>query len=149
MQLSGAGSRAESDPRDLDRAWAATVFALVSGVLFMVAAASAAWLPLQYRRVEIPTRNWLAAWAHFDGRWYLLIARAGYGLGHGHRRSAAFFPAYPLVVRAATVFGVSFLAAGVGITLICGALAVILFRIWLSERLVSSLPSPPGLSSHG
>ncbi len=37
----------------------------------------------------------LAPWAHWDGYWYLSIARFGYAV----KESAAFFPLYPLLVH--------------------------------------------------
>jgi len=128
-------SEAGSTDSGSDAIWCASVFALVAGALFAVVAASAAWLPIRRDPTQVRTRDWLAAWAHFDGRWYLRIARGGYEFGRARHSGVSFFPAYPLAIHAATLFGVSFLAAGVGTTLVCGALAVILFRVWLSERM--------------
>ncbi|HYZ14019.1 MAG TPA: mannosyltransferase family protein [Actinomycetota bacterium] len=48
--------------------------------------------------------NLFTAWERFDALWFLRIADEGYRLGDG---SAAFFPLFPLVVRA-----VSFVAGG-------------------------------------
>src|SRR4051812_29226269 len=39
----------------------------------------------------------VTAWERADGLWFLRIADGGYGLGDG---SAAFFPLYPLAIRA-------------------------------------------------
>src|SRR3990170_5364064 len=41
--------------------------------------------------------NAFAAWERFDALWFLRIADAGYRAGDG---SAAFFPLYPLAIRA-------------------------------------------------
>jgi mannosyltransferase PIG-V len=48
--------------------------------------------------------NLVTAWERFDGLWYLRIASGGYRVGDG---SAAFFPLYPLAIRA-----VSFVLGG-------------------------------------
>ena len=48
--------------------------------------------------------NLVTAWERFDGLWFLRIATKGYVSGDG---SAAFFPMYPLAIRA-----VSFLVGG-------------------------------------
>jgi Gpi18-like mannosyltransferase len=48
----------------------------------------------------LPDPGWhnaLTAWERFDALWFLRIADAGYGL---HDGSAAFFPLYPLAIRA-------------------------------------------------
>jgi hypothetical protein len=63
----------------------------------------------------IPEPGWqtlFTAWERFDALWFLRIADAGYGLSDG---SAAFFPLYPLSIRALSIlafghpFGVSLL----------------------------------------
>jgi hypothetical protein len=55
----------------------------------------------------IPDPGWhnlFTVWERFDGLWFLRIAADGYGVADG---SAAFFPLYPLLIRA-----VSFLIGG-------------------------------------
>ncbi|HSJ50144.1 MAG TPA: mannosyltransferase family protein, partial [Actinomycetota bacterium] len=50
----------------------------------------------------VPDPGWhnaFTAWERFDALWFLRIADGGYGLGDG---SAAFFPLYPLLTRAAS-----------------------------------------------
>lgn len=46
-------------------------------------------------------RSFLSVWERFDALWYLRIAEEGYGRGDG---SAAFFPGFPLAVRAVSTF---------------------------------------------
>ena len=73
----------------------------------------------------------------WDGAWYLAIARHGYSMArvsvHGGRRELAFFPLYPLVVRATsavTAPGTSAVAAGISLSLVFGGLAaVVLWRL--------------------
>lgn len=74
-------------------------------------------------------------WQKWDGQWFLRIAQAGYFDDDG---SAAFLPAYPWLVRAATkVFGGDALVAAcvVSWTAFAGALALLfdLFRADLGE----------------
>ena len=45
-------------------------------------------------------QNLFTAWERFDALWFLRIADSGYRLGDG---SAAFFPLYPLTIRAVSV----------------------------------------------
>jgi Gpi18-like mannosyltransferase len=51
----------------------------------------------------IPDPGWhnaFTAWERFDALWFLRIADAGYGTGDG---SAAFFPLYPMAIRAVSL----------------------------------------------
>jgi hypothetical protein len=71
-------------------------------------------------------------WAHWDGVWFVRIAADGYG---AHEHSQAFFPLYPLLVRAlAAVTGGSYVVAGVLVALACYAGAmVLLYRLAKAE----------------
>jgi hypothetical protein len=74
-------------------------------------------------------------WAHWDGVWFVRIAADGYP---AHPASPAFFPLYPLLVRAASMLtGGNLVIAGVLVSLACyaGAMAV-LYRL-ASEELGS------------
>jgi mannosyltransferase PIG-V len=69
----------------------------------------------------------LGSWAHWDGAWYLTIAREGY---HGRYwpPSANFFPGYPTIVRIlAWPFGHVTIVA-VCVSLVCCALALFFFH---------------------
>jgi hypothetical protein len=72
----------------------------------------------------------------WDGAWYVHLAVDGYPDRHGFAAApdaAAFFPGYPLCVRAiAAVTPLSPLAAGVGLSLAAGAVATVL--VWLLAR---------------
>ncbi len=67
--------------------------------------------------------------ARWDSAWYLVIARYGYrpDLGHFTASRTAFFPLYPLGVRAVSWLGSPPIVAGVLISL--GALALALYGI--------------------
>jgi hypothetical protein len=67
--------------------------------------------------------------ARWDSDWYLVIARSGYqpGLGAASARRDAFFPLYPLGVRAISWLGTPPVLAGVLLSV--GALALALYGI--------------------
>ena len=65
-------------------------------------------------------------WARWDGGWFMHIARDGYT---DSTTSTAFFPAYPLLVRAVGwVSGGHDVLAGVVVSLAAAAVAFVLFR---------------------
>jgi hypothetical protein len=66
----------------------------------------------------------LAIFAQWDAGWFLRISEHGYDT----KQSAAFFPLYPLCVRALAVILRSHLAAGVVLSLVAAAVAAGLLR---------------------
>jgi hypothetical protein len=71
--------------------------------------------------------NLFTAWERFDALWFLRIATTGYAAGDG---SAAFFPLYPMAIRAVSfVIGGHPLAAGLLVSnaAFFGALVVLFF----------------------
>lgn len=49
---------------------------------------------------DLPTSSsTLNMWSHFDGRWYLTIARDGYDYTPGQMSGVAFAPLYPMLMR--------------------------------------------------
>lgn len=78
----------------------------------------------------LPDPGWhnaVTAWERFDALWFLRIADAGYATGDG---SAAFFPLYPLAIRAlALPLGGRPLAAGflVSNAALLGAIVILYF----------------------
>lgn len=70
---------------------------------WLVAWAALHWLPHAYvvappgYLIPWALPSWLRAWANWDGYWYLSIARDGYA---GRPMATAFFPLYPLLLRA-------------------------------------------------
>ena len=69
-------------------------------------------------------------WARWDGGWFVHIAQQGYT----DPKTTAFFPAYPLLVRAVGwLIGGHAVAAGVAISLLaCAAAFVLLYELGLS-----------------
>ena len=64
--------------------------------------------------------------ARWDSAWYLLIAKSGYSPNQGAHTlaRAAFFPAYPLVIRAVSLTGLPLIVAGVLVSLCAFAAAL-------------------------
>jgi hypothetical protein len=79
---------------------------------------------------EYVTMGWVA----WDSSWYMRIAQEGYAFTPGQQSSVAFFPLYPLLIRAVQTLGPDVYQSGVLITLLCGPLALILFALWARGR---------------
>jgi hypothetical protein len=77
-------------------------------------------------------------WLQWDAWWYVAIAEHGYTYRPGHMSAVAFFPVYPLLVRAlaATLPGGVPVIAMV-VTAVCGLVTLLLFHRWCSRRLSS------------
>ena len=73
-------------------------------------------------------------WVGWDSGWYKQIAEQGYTYTPGQQSPVAFFPLYPLAIRAVMALGASVYGAGIFITLLCGPLAVVLFTLWARTR---------------
>jgi hypothetical protein len=124
------------------RGWqAVVVFAGVAAVLYLVMATVAPLLPeASGLRLAPPFTgpDWLAGWAQWDSGWYRQIAVDGYSYVVGQQSTVAFFPAYPLAVRAARTVVDDAYVAGIVVTLLAGAGVAALMAGWLRARL-----SPP------
>jgi Gpi18-like mannosyltransferase len=111
----------------------------VAAALFATSAAAVAVLP-HYDGPSPPYRGpgWLEGWAQWDSGWYQFIADHGYTYSPGRQGPAAFFPAYPLLMRAVGAVVGNVFVAGVLVTLASGIGATVLFWRWLQERLDSA-----------
>lgn len=81
----------------------------------------------------LPSLGW-EVFSHFDGNWYRQIATLGYEYQNGiWGDSVAFFPFYPLLVRAVMSIGLPFEVAGTLVNNLAflGALGVVYF--WVEE----------------
>lgn len=83
-----------------------------------------------------PGDHLLGGWFRFDGGWYDVIARQGYSYaGPTAQAPVAFFPAYPLLLRALhAVTNLPVPVLGVLATMACGAGVAVLFHRWCAER---------------
>src|SRR5215216_7297557 len=76
--------------------------------------------------------GFLSYWAHWDGAWYSEIATHGYGVRAPE--STAFFPLYPLFVRAGSSLAGGPAVWGILISLLCTA-----FALYFVYRLAENL----------
>lgn len=67
-----------------------------------------------------------AVWAHFDGAHYLKLAQYGY-VDQG---TQAFFPVYPLLIRAFATLGIGYVTVGQVISLLSLTLTLTLLYLW-------------------
>ena len=116
---------------------AVLTFLAIAGVLWVVSTVASIWLPDPGNQVIPPFLGWrwLQGWAQWDSGWYFAIATGGYGYVPGRQSTIAFFPAYPLAMRAVAVVVGNAYVAGMVVTVAAGAAAVRLFFGWLSARL--------------
>ncbi len=121
------------------RGWqAAAVFVAMAVVLFVVMGVAAPRLPEASGLRLTPAftgPDWLAGWAQWDSGWYHRIASDGYSYVAGMQSTVAFFPAYPLVVRAFGVLIDDPYLAGIAVTFLAGLGVAVLFAAWLRPRL--------------
>jgi len=86
-------------------------------------------VPADFRFDHHPLGFLESAWGHFDGVWFVRIAEHGYGL-----KRAAFFPLYPVAMRALSVVIGKTDLAGIIVSSICYAAALtILYRLVKAE----------------
>lgn len=77
----------------------------------------------------------LGGWCRFDCTWYVDIAQRGYYYTPGKQSSVAFFPGYPLVVRAVDGIVGSPVISTALVTWVAGFAAAVLFALWTTGRL--------------
>lgn len=82
---------------------------------------------------ELARWPFLDMWARWDAQWYERIAREGYFFEPGKQSSVAFFPMYPLLIRAVMTLGPGPLLSGVLLTTALGATGFFLFWKWSSH----------------
>lgn len=88
---------------------------------------------------------WLDMWLRWDARWYADIAQNGYFFRPPEQSSVAFFPLYPLGLRALSkLTGLSPLPLGVALTFACGLAASAVFVRWVKAL----RPGSDALSPH-
>ena len=87
---------------------------------------AAMWMVADATAGDVP--SWLHSWDHWDATLFVKVARFGYG-GYPEHYSdpglVAFFPGEPLLLRAVHVVVPSWVAAGLLISLVAGAVACV------------------------
>lgn len=74
----------------------------------------------------------LDMWVRWDAGWYEQIAAREYTYSATEQSAAAYFPLYPLAMRAVMISGTNVYVAGILLTFIFGAGAVVVFSRWAS-----------------
>ncbi|CAB4323963.1 unannotated protein [freshwater metagenome] len=82
-------------------------------------------------RPGIAGGTWFEGWQRWDAYWYRTIVREGYVSYPGVQSSVAFWPSYPLLVRAVSWAFPSIFITGSIVTLCCGAVSAVLLRRWV------------------
>ncbi|MDP8938663.1 MAG: hypothetical protein M3O23_13210 [Actinomycetota bacterium] len=108
----------------------------VTAALFVVSAVAVAFIPHYDGPSPLYTGpGWLRGWAQWDSGWYQYIADHGYSYTPGQQGPVAFFPAYPLLMRAVDFVVGNVFVAGILVTAASGIGAAVLFWRWVQERL--------------
>jgi hypothetical protein len=124
------------------------LFALGALLACTAAVTVSAWaFPEGYSpaRPTWPHAHTLLGWVRFDAGWYHHIATQGYSYTPGQQSPVAFFPAYPLALRALGALGLDAFLAGVLLTATCGLFAVVLFTLWARTRVEEKTARDAGL----
>jgi hypothetical protein len=74
-------------------------------------------------------------WVRYDAGWYTMIADHGYNYTPGQQSEVAFFPGYPLAMRAVGGLLGNTPLGGIAVTVVCGAGALVAFHRWCRDRL--------------
>lgn len=85
------------------------------------------WAP---HRPGIAGGELFEGWARWDAIWYRTIVREGYVYYPDVQSSVAFWPSYPVVVKAFSWLFPSIFVTGTVVTLVSGASLAVLFRKW-------------------
>jgi len=113
----------------------ASSFAVSRAYIFLAAAAGYHFLPAVERGKSVPLDGWApwfaSYWYRWDANWYMSVIREGYEWADGMQSNVAFFPLYPMLVRASGwLLGGSYLLAGLLLSLSClFAAMVYLYRL--------------------
>jgi hypothetical protein len=130
----GSGSAASTRPVS---SFALRTFAVVGLVLAVVVWLSASFLDQHETdlRPRVAADSVLGGWVWYDAAWYVDIADHGYFYEPMTQSSVAFFPAYPLTVRAVSRLTGDTALAAILTTALCGAAVAWLFARWCASRL--------------
>jgi len=111
------------------------LFAAMVVLLTTVATVAAGFSTTKPHFTALNGPAWLDAWYAFDSDWYFQIASNGYSYTPGQQSSVAFFPTFPLAVRAVSWVVGDVQIAGQLLAVLGGAASVTLFTLWVWRRL--------------
>lgn len=110
-------------------------FAITAAVLHVVVAlTNTLFAGVEPSDRDIPGGPAIVGWLHFDSGWYVAIAENGYSWIRGQQSSIAFFPLYPLVLRAVAATGMSTYVAAQVVTVVSGAAVAVVWWTWLGDH---------------
>ena len=107
-------------------------FLAVAALCVLVGTVSYAFLgvPGSGRQIEHFPWPFLDMWVRWDAGWYEQIALRDYNYSATDQSAAAYFPLYPLAMRAVMLTGTNVFVAGIVLTFLFGAGAVVMFSRW-------------------
>ena len=112
----------------------AAFIGVAAGIIAVSVLAHACLPPLHHHHRDLQGTDWLSTFSWWDGWWYLGIARRGYVFFPGRQSPVAFFPLYPLLIRAVGTEIGGPLLAGFLLTVASGLGAAVLFHRWCVEQ---------------
>ncbi len=109
-------------------------FLAIAALCVLAGSVSMIWLgvPGSGRQIEHFPWPFLDMWVRWDAGWYEQIAVREYNYSATNQSAAAYFPLYPLAMRAVMLTGTNVFIAGILLTFIFGAAAVVVFSRWAS-----------------
>lgn len=115
-----------------ERAWIVAWWAAGRALVFLTAAVVGVVGPRGYTGASERGHLFglLAAW---DGRWYKTVAQNGYLLEPGRQSDPAFFPLFPLLMRAGHTFGLGYATAGIVVSNLAFLVALFVFAALTRE----------------
>ena len=109
-------------------------FVLVAAALYLVVGLAYTVLPPSPEagsQALLDAPDAVQGWLRFDSGWYVNIADNGYFFVDGQQSSVAFFPGYPLTVRAVSYITGNTAIAGLLVTFLSGAAVSLLWWQWV------------------
>lgn len=133
-------SEAEEGPPESEASWAPLLVAVggfvAVSLLLLLLGRLALDAQLGVARQEFePGAGWIGQWVRWDANWYFHIARDGYDFRSGIQEAVAFWPAYPMAIRALSVLTNDEYDAGLLITWTCGLAYLSMVAVWCGRRL--------------
>ncbi len=86
--------------------------------------------PTNWMPPDVPDVAFIEALIRWDASWYGEIAQNGYWLKPGEQSPVAFFPLYPLLIRAVTWLGINRWVAGITVSFLCAMGGLYAFSRW-------------------
>jgi hypothetical protein len=120
-----------------DRLPAVGFYALTRIGLFLLAACAIRFLPVGLQpgtERYFPRGLSLGTWLRWDAWWYLSVAERGYSFEPGAPSNTAFFPIFPLVIRAVTTVTGNAAIAGLLVANAAAVAAVVVLQRWVHEN---------------